>query len=114
MLLLGRLRSATPAKGTLWGVRSPAVSFYRILPGKSPDEGRQVLNGYAGTVVAEASWSTTSSRAMAAFRLARCWAHVKRAPGRHRGPVAVGLCRDRGADWRDLYAIEQLKQRLPR
>ena len=45
--------STTPTKGTVWGVRSPTVSFYRILPGKSADEGRQVLNGYAGTVVAD-------------------------------------------------------------
>jgi transposase len=45
--------STTPAKGTVWGVRSPTVSFYRILPGKSADEGRQVLNGYGGTVVAD-------------------------------------------------------------
>jgi hypothetical protein len=45
--------SLTPAKGTVWDVRSPTVSFYRILPGKSAEEGRQVLHGYAGTVVAD-------------------------------------------------------------
>src|SRR5262245_45008319 len=44
--------SLTPAKGTVWTVRSPAVSFHRILLGKSADEGRQVLQGYRGTVVA--------------------------------------------------------------
>jgi hypothetical protein len=32
-----------PAAGTVWGVHAPMVSFYRILPGKSADEGREVL-----------------------------------------------------------------------
>ena len=45
--------STTPAKGTVWGVRSPTVAFYRILPGKSAEEGRQGLAGYRGTVVAD-------------------------------------------------------------
>src|SRR5207249_5305638 len=38
--------SPRPAAGTVWGVRSPTVSFYRILPGKSADEGRKVLVDY--------------------------------------------------------------------
>ncbi|MDO8677211.1 MAG: IS66 family insertion sequence element accessory protein TnpB [Acidobacteriota bacterium] len=29
----------------------PALSFYRILPGKSTEDGRQVLGGYRGTAV---------------------------------------------------------------
>jgi hypothetical protein len=34
-------------------VHAPTVSFYRILPGKSTDEGRQVLGGYRGVVVVD-------------------------------------------------------------
>ena len=48
-----RLGSSSPSAGTVWGVHAPAVSFYRILPGKSTDEGRQVLGGYRGTVVVD-------------------------------------------------------------
>jgi hypothetical protein len=47
--------SAKPAAGTVWTVRAPTVSFYRILPGKSAAEGRQVLGGYRGTGLSGAS-----------------------------------------------------------
>jgi transposase len=71
--------SLTPAKGTVWTVRSPAVSFYRILPGKSADEGRQVLNGYRGTVVADGfAVYDVLAREGPAFTLAHCWSHAKR------------------------------------
>src|SRR5215831_10908207 len=69
----------TPAKGTVWTVRSPAVSFYRILPGKSAEEGRLVLHGYRGTVVADGfAVYDVLARDGQAFTLAHCWAHVKR------------------------------------
>src|SRR5688500_17251886 len=45
--------AATPAAGTVWGVHAPGVAFYRILSGKSTDEGRKVLGDYRGTVVAD-------------------------------------------------------------
>jgi hypothetical protein len=48
-----RLGFATPASGTAWGVYAPTVAFYRILPGKSTDEGRQALGGYRGTAVVD-------------------------------------------------------------
>jgi transposase len=68
----------TPAKGTVWGVRSPSVSFYRILLGKSADEGRQILGGYRGTVVADGfAVYDVLARDGPTFTLARCWAHVK-------------------------------------
>jgi len=40
--------TAKPATGTVWGVHAPTVSYYRILPGKSVEEGRAVLAGYRG------------------------------------------------------------------
>jgi transposase len=45
--------SAKAAAGTVWGVHAPAVAFYRILPGKSSDEGRKILGDTAGR------WSPT-------------------------------------------------------
>jgi transposase len=48
-----RLGSAAFSAGTVWGVATPTTAFYRILPGKSADEGRQVLGDYRGTVVVD-------------------------------------------------------------
>ena len=100
--------STTPAKCTVWGVRSPTVSFYRILPGKSADEGRQVLNGYAGTVVADGfAVYDVLARDGPSFTLARCWAHVKR----HMDDIAEqwpSACAEIGTLIGELYTIERL------
>ena len=99
--------SPTPAKGTVWGVRSPTVSFYRILSGKSADEGRQVLNGYAGTVVADGfAVYDVLARDGPGFTLARCWAHVKDNFDEitEQWPVA---CDEIGGLIAELYAIER-------
>jgi transposase len=100
--------SLTPAKGTVWTVRSPAVSFYRILPGKSADEGRQVLNGYHGTVVADGfAVYDVLARDGPAFTLAHCWAHAKRKYEEiaEHWPVAGA---EIGTLIGELYAIERL------
>jgi len=34
-------------------VATPTTAFYRILPGKSADEGRLLLGGYRGTVIVD-------------------------------------------------------------
>jgi transposase len=61
------------------GVHAPAVSFYRILPGKSTDDGRQVLGGYRGTVVVDGfAVYEVLARDGPGFALAHCWAHTKR------------------------------------
>jgi transposase len=74
-----RLGSASPSAGTVWGVHAPTVSFYRILPGKSADEGRQVLGGYRGTVVVDGfAVYEVLARDGPGFALANCWAHTKR------------------------------------
>jgi transposase len=71
--------SPTATKGTVWGVRSPTIAFYRILPGKSAEEGRQVLTGYRGIVVADGfAVYEVLAREEPAFTLAHCWAHTKR------------------------------------
>jgi transposase len=98
----------TPAKGTVWTVRSPTVSFYRILPGKSADEGRQVLNRYRGTVVADGfAVYDVLARDGSAFTLAHCWSHAKRKYEEiaEHWPVA---CAEIGTLISELYVIERL------
>jgi transposase len=74
-----RRGSSSPSTGTVWGVHAPAVSFYRILPGKSTDDGRQVLGGYRGTVVVDGfAVYEVLARDGPGFALAHCWAHTKR------------------------------------
>jgi transposase len=102
------MKSMLPAKGTVWTVRSPTVSFYRILPGKSADEGRQVLNGYRGTVVADGfAVYEVLARDGPSFTLAHCWSHAKRKYEEiaEHWPVA---CAEIGALIGELYAIERV------
>jgi transposase len=97
-----------PAAGTVWGVRTPTVSFYRILPGKSADEGRQVLAGYRGTVVVDGfAVYEVLARDGPGVALAHCWAHAKRKYDEitPQWPVA---CAEIGALIGELYAIERL------
>jgi transposase len=100
--------SSKPAAGTVWGVHAPAVSFYRILPGKSAEEGRQVLVDYRGIVVVDGfAVYEVLARDGPGFTLAHCWAHTKRkyddiAP---QWPVA---CAEIGELIGELYAIERL------
>jgi transposase len=100
--------SAKPAAGTVWGVHAPAVAVYRILPGKSADEGRQVLGDYHGTVVADGfAVYDVLARDGPGFTLAHCWAHAKRKYDdiAEQWPSA---CAEIGALIGELYAIERL------
>lgn len=103
-----RLGSSSPSAGTVWGVHAPTVSFYRILPGKSTDEGRQVLGRYRGTVVADGfAVYEVLARDGPGFALAHCWAHTKRKYDdiADHWPVA---CAEVRALIGELYAIERL------
>jgi transposase len=74
-----RLGSDAPAAGTVWNIATPTVVFYRILPGKSTEEGRQLLGGYRGTVVVDGyAVYECLARDGPGFALAHCWAHTKR------------------------------------
>ncbi len=103
-----RLGSDGPAAGTVWGVATPTIAFYRILPGKSAEEGRQLLGGYRGTVVVDGcAVYEVLARDGPGFALAHCWAHTKRkyeAIAEH-WPTA---CADIDAWISDLYAVERL------
>jgi transposase len=100
--------ATTPAAGTVWTVRTPTEAFYRILPGKSTEEGRQVLAGYRGTAVVDGyAVYEVLARDGPGFTLAHCWAHAKRKYDdiAEHWPVACG---EIGALIRELYAIERL------
>ncbi|HWO91620.1 MAG TPA: IS66 family transposase [Methylomirabilota bacterium] len=102
------LGSAKAAAGTVWTVRAPTVAFYRILSGKSAEEGRQVLAGYRGTVVADGyAVYDVLARDGPGFMLAHCWAHAKRKYDEvaEHWPSA---CAEIGALIGELYAIERL------
>jgi transposase len=104
----GMMGLRLPAKGTVWTVRSPTVAFYRIWPGKSADEGRQVLYGYRGTVVADGfAVYDVLAREGPTFTLAHCWSHAKRKYDEiaEQWPVA---CAEIDALIGELYAIERL------
>jgi transposase len=97
-----------PAAGTVWGVHVPTVSFYRILPGKSTDEGREVLRDYTGIVVVDGfAVYEVLARDGPGFTLAHCWAHTKR----KYDEIATNwptACAEIGELIGELYAIERL------
>jgi transposase len=103
-----RLGSDAPAAGTVWAVATPTVAFYRILPGKSADEGRQILGGYRGTVVVDGyAVYEVLARDGPDVALAHCWAHTKRkyAANATDWPTA---CAEIDELIGDLYAVEHL------
>jgi hypothetical protein len=94
-----RRGSSSPSTGTVWGVHAPAVSFYRILPGKSTDDGRQVLGGYRGTVVVDGSPSTRCWRVMGQALRSRIAGRIRNGNTTRCRALAGGLCRDPRIDW---------------
>jgi transposase len=100
--------TAKPAAGTVWGVHAPTVSFYRILPGNSADDGRQVLGDYHGIVVVDGfAVYEVLARDGPGFTLAHCWAHTKR----KYDEIATNwptACAEIGELIGELYAIERL------
>jgi transposase len=100
--------SPKPAAGTVWGVHAPGVAFYRILPGKSAAEGREVLVDYTGMVVVDGfAVYEVLARDGPGFTLAHCWAHTKR----KYDEIATNwptACAEIGELIGELYAIERL------
>jgi transposase len=100
--------SSSPSAGTVWGVHAPTVSFYRILPGKSADEGLQVLGGYRGTVVVDGfAVYEVLARDGPGLVLAHCWAHTKRKYDDIADQWSIA-CAEIRALIGELYAIERL------
>ncbi|MNL25806.1 Transposase IS66 family protein [compost metagenome] len=65
-----------------WCVATPELVSYRILPSRSTAAAKEVLGDFRGTVVTDgyaAYQSLASSLPLdTGFRLAHCWAHVRR------------------------------------
>jgi len=77
-LLLGAKPGET-SKWQAWAVCAPSAVCYRILDSRSAEAARIVLKDYVGTVVADGYGAYSSLRSKGgAFRLAHCWAHVRR------------------------------------
>lgn len=64
----------------VWGMATPDATFYRILGSKSAKAGREVLKGFENILVADGYkvYDKLARDGPEHFRLARCWAHVKR------------------------------------
>jgi transposase len=103
-----RLGGTAPAAGTVWGIHAPTVAFYRILPGKSAEEGRQLLGTYRGVAVVDGyAVYEVLARAGPDLTLAHCWAHTKRKYDEiaDHWPTA---CAEIRALIGELYAVERL------
>ena len=63
----------------VWSVSGHDAVFYKVLPSRSHEAARQVLDGYRGVVIADGYGAYEAlSRAGPSFTLAHCWAHVRR------------------------------------
>ena len=72
-------KAASDGKWYVWSVLSADAVDYRVLGSRGQDSARQVLGGYHGTVVADGYGVYGAlSRAGPGYRLAGCWAHVRR------------------------------------
>jgi transposase len=64
---------------TAWCLCTETAAWFRIASSKSEAEGRQILGGYSGTVVADGYRVYKNlARGSPGYRLAHCWAHVLR------------------------------------
>jgi len=71
--------SKKKSAGCVWGLSTPEISFYRMLPTKSSSDGRKVLGGYEGIAVVDGyAVYEVLARAGPGLRLAHCWAHTRR------------------------------------
>lgn len=62
-----------------WAVVAPNAVSYRILDSRSADAAKEVLGEYAGTILCDGySAYEALQRKGGRFRLAHCWAHVRR------------------------------------
>ena len=62
-----------------WGMAGPDAVFYKILPSRSAEAARQVLDGFRGVLMVDGySAYETIARAGPEISLAHCWAHARR------------------------------------
>jgi len=73
--LLGRKDSA---RWHAWSIVAPDAVAYRILEGRSNEEGRKMLGGYKGIVMCDGFDVYASLAKTEGYTLAQCWAHTRR------------------------------------
>lgn len=96
-----------------WAVVAPDAVCYRILDNRSADAAAEVLQDYSGTVVCDgySAYEALKKRG-GRFRIAHCWAHVRRKfveiEEQHPGPVeeVLGLIGE-------LYDVERAAKTGP-
>jgi transposase len=75
----GKRQGGEGKRWQTWAVVSPDAVSYRILDSRSAAAAAEVLGGYAGTVMCDGYSAYESLRKQTGrFRLAHCWAHVRR------------------------------------
>ncbi|MRG91670.1 IS66 family transposase [Polyangium spumosum] len=67
-----------PSRWHAWSVVAPDAVAYRILEGRSNEDGRKVLGGYKGVVMCDGYAVYKSLSKTEGFSLAHCWAHTRR------------------------------------
>lgn len=72
------LDSKESSPHSVFGLVTGDTSFYRIPPSKSVQSARKVLAGFRGIAVADGYLVYEILSRAGPFRLAHCWAHVKR------------------------------------
>jgi transposase len=75
----GKRQGGEGKKWQTWAVVAPDAVSYKILDSRSAAAAGEVLGGYAGTVICDGYSAYESLRKQTGrFRLAHCWAHVRR------------------------------------
>jgi transposase len=67
-----------PTRWHAWSLVASDAVAYRIMAGRSNEEGRKMLGGYKGIVIADGFSVYASLAKSEGYTLAQCWAHARR------------------------------------
>jgi transposase len=103
----GGKKTGGDKKWQVWTAAAPDAVFYQIQDSRSTEAARNLLGDYAGTIVCDDYSAYKSLRKRGGrFRLAHCWAHVRRKFIDAEGE-APKECAEAIAMIAELYAIEK-------
>jgi len=74
----GMLDGSSSAKWYVWSVTGTRGVVHRIFESRSSEAATELLGDYAGTVVTDGFAGYQTAKRRGRFRLAHCWAHVRR------------------------------------
>lgn len=101
-----RMMGATHSKWTLFGLTSPQLAAYHLVPSKSATTAHQILRGFRGTLVVDGfAVYPIVAELEKNIRIAHCWAHADRKFKDARDP-SVAISEIRGMISK-LYDIER-------